>query len=234
MFSNSPDLKVVGKYPQLDKMFDGFNANRRHEAWGIIDYAQKKEPMKKTTGFKLRYHSKLTDWISFVHVGFGAALISERFYSLLQKFNCMDSICVDSEVEHRGKTYNYKFLFFPKRYDTFIDFSKSRFYIGFTNEWKSDITIRSYEEYIRKTNELEEIRKQTGGINHVLLLELYIDPLTADKDFFILPHLVRYFVSSRLKDAIDAHKISGIVFEPAQGYKKHVMDYTSNPPRQIT
>lgn len=51
ILKSSVDLKIVGKYPQLEKMFDGFNALRRYETWGIIDGKQAKEPMKKITGF---------------------------------------------------------------------------------------------------------------------------------------------------------------------------------------
>lgn len=180
----------------------------------------------------MKYHSKLTDWVSFVEAS-PAALISNRFYNLLQKFDCMTSICVDSEVEHRGKVYDYKFIFFPDNYGQFIDFVKSRFYIGFTSNWKSDVTIRSYEEYLRKTKELEDIRKATGEINSVHILELYINPLVANKDFFQLPRLVYYLVSSRLKEAIEEQGLTGITFAPAQGYKKHVMDYSVDPPREV-
>lgn len=230
----SADLKIVGKFPQMEKMFDGFNALEVYEAWGIIGGKQVKEPIKQISGFKLRYHSKLTDLISFVQVGFNALIMSKRFYDLLQTFNCMPFISVESELTHRSNTYSYKFVLFQDVYPQYIDFNKSRFYIGFSSNWKSDVTISSYEEYHRKTKELESLRDSTNERDYLEILELHINSSMVVKDVFLLPNMAAFIVSSRLKAAIEEMAISGVKFLPAQGYIKHVMDYSVNPPRQIT
>lgn len=232
--NDSADLKIIGKnYPQLEKMYDGFNYGHLYAAWGL-DPAWCPNPMTKLTGFQLKYHSKVTDWISFVALGFGATLVSDRFYSLMQQYNCMKSLCVDSEVEHHGKTYPYKFLYFPDNYPQFIDFNKTRFYIGSTaNGWEADVEIGSLDEHLALTQRLQEERKATGKIRSVKILELFMKPPQDTLDWFRLPMVVHYVVSARLREAIETHNITGVQFEPAQGHKFVVNDYSVMPPRVV-
>lgn len=228
----SADLKIVGKYPQLEKMFDGFHGQYRYEAWGLFN-SRTTVPMKKATGFELKYHAKMTDWVSFVQVGADAALISERLYDLLCAFDPMPFISVDAEVGHRKKIYPYKFLCFTERYDHFIDFKRSRFFIGFASNWEKDVVINSFEEYSLAQASLEEERTRTGKITRVNLIDLFIDLNKANKDLFKFQFRPELIVSARLKEAIEKSGITGLKFEPAQGYKFHVLDYSVNPPRQI-
>ncbi len=228
--TDSADSKIVGKFPQLEKMFDGFNALRRFEVWGLHSELRK-TPMENISGFQLKHHSKLTDWISFVQVGFGSALISERFHTLLQNFDCMPSISVDSEVNYQKNTYHYKFLYFPEVFNQFIDFKKTRFFIGSTNKWEADVSIHSFEQFKAASAELEEIRVRTGKIRSIKILELYFNSSKTNKDFFKISNIVNYIVSARLKDAIIENGITGVEFTPAQGYKAHVMD--SHSPNNV-
>jgi hypothetical protein len=229
----STDLKIIGKnYPQLEEMYDGFHYNHRYAAWGL-DPEWLPNPMTKVTGFRLKYHSKVTDWISFVALGFGAVLISDRFYNLVQQYNCMKSLCVDSEVDHHSKTYPYKFLYFPDNYPQFIDFSRTRSYIGTSRGWEEDVKIGSLEEYQAITRRLQKEREATGNIRVVRFLELYMKPPQETLDWFRLPMVVHYVVSARLKEAIEAHNITGIQFEPAQGHKFVVNDYSVTPPQVV-
>lgn len=231
---DSTNLKEIGRdYPQLEKMHDGFHAKHRYAPWGL-DQEWCPKPLEKLTGFRLKYHSKVTDWISFVAVGRESALISARFYTLMQQFNCMPSLCVDSEVEHHSRTYPYKFLYFPNDFPQFIDFSKTRSFIGPISGWEKNIEIGSLEEYENISLQLQKDREPGGRIRTVRFLELFIKPPQDTLDWFRLPMVVHHVVSARLKEAIEAHNITGVQFEPAQGHKFVVNDYSVTPPRVIT
>lgn len=229
--NETSETKIIGKFPQLEKMFVGFHGLYRYEAWGLFN-SRNSAPMKQVKGFDMKYHSKMTDWISFVQVGFGAALISERLYNLFLSFESMPFIAVDAEVNHRNKTYLYKFLYFTESFEQFIDFNKSRFYIG-RLDWEKNIELKSLSAYRMAQESLEQEIAKTGKINRVKILELHIDPDLADKDIFKLPFLTQYIVSERLKAAIETNGITGLKFEPAQGHKFHVLDYSQDPPREI-
>jgi hypothetical protein len=239
-----PNPKTVGKSPQIEKEYDGFHVRRPYAAWGVQDINPTTAALQAARdsgaaptllkGFKLRHHSKSTDWVSVGALSYLAMLVSTRFYDLLQQFDCMTCFATDSEVLHHGKEYTYKLLYFPDTYPQFLDFQKSRFYIGFTDRWEEDVKLSSYEEYITKREELEEIRAKTGVVKCVELLEMYFDKaMVGTKDFFRIPTMARYFVSARLKEAIEAAKMTGMVFTPAQGHKFRVFDRSIEPPREV-
>ncbi|MBP6812507.1 MAG: hypothetical protein KA138_13355 [Saprospiraceae bacterium] len=237
--NHSTDLKVIGKFPQLEKMFDGYNAKRRFEAWGLFS-ENRDTPMSSVSGFELKYHAKLTDWISAGYFGIlNSILISEKFYNLLQTFNCMEYISVDAEVRHRGKSYPYKFLYLPKESNNVINFEKSRFYIGQSGGggWLSDIRIESYQEYLQKNEQLKEHNsealKTDGLLQDIYLRELHINNTIIDKDFFKLTIMVALIISQPLKEAMEELKISGVAISPVEGYKRQVWDYSVNPPREV-
>ena len=232
----STDSKIIGSnYPQLKKMFDGFHALRRYEAFGLFNDVRH-VPMEKVVGFELNYHAKVTDWVSAAQFGADSALFSERFYKLLQTYNCMEDISVDAEVNHHNKTYLYKFIYFPKQYYQFIDFKKSRFYIN-CNGWIGDIHFSDYDHYDKTIREYEQLNKveaeKTGSYKkkYIRILELNLDASIIDKDFFRI--FIHRIVSARLKEAIEEAGMTGMVFIPAQGHIEPTMDVTVNPPREV-
>ena len=186
----STDFKVIGKYPQLEKMFDGFNGQYRYEAWGLFSDRRQK-PMEYLKGFKLYYHAKAIDWVKAAQFGTDAGLFSLRFFNLLQKYDCMDMISVDSEVNHHDKKYPYKFIYFPQTHNQFIDFERSRIYLN-RSGWVGDVNVKNYEEFSNYLQELDERnrilneRKEYDQTRSMCFLELYLDEKKVNLDFFRL------------------------------------------------
>ena len=72
LMNRSTDPKIIGKFPQLEKMFDGFHGFYRYEAWGLFS-DRRQTPMERVTGFKLYYHAKAIDWIAAAQLLFPSA-----------------------------------------------------------------------------------------------------------------------------------------------------------------
>ena len=232
------DPKIIGSnFPQLEKMFDGFHALRRYEAFGLFNEVRH-TPMEKVTGFELKYHARVTDWVSAAQFGTDSALFSERFYKLLQTFNGMDDISVEAEVNHHNKTYPYKFIYFPTTYDHFIDFIRSRFYVKI-NKSIEHINFENYDHFTSTKIGFDNFNKEAGqkGLykiqKYIWLLEVYLDESKIDIDFFRLGVSIEWIVSARLKEAIETAGMTGMTFLPAQGYLKPTMDNSVNPPREV-
>jgi len=232
------DPKIIGSnFPQLKKMFDGFHALRRYEAFGLFNDVRH-VPMDKVLGFELNYHARVTDWVSAAQFGTDSTLISERFYRLLQTFNCMETISVDAEVTHHNKTYPYKFIYFPTTYDHFIDFTRSRFYVKI-NKSIELINFENYDYFTSTKIGFDNFNKeaeQKGLYNtkkYINLLEIHLDESKIDLDFFRLGISIEWIVSARLKEAIEAAGMTGMTFLPAQGHLKPTMDNSVNPPREV-
>jgi hypothetical protein len=219
----STDISIIGsKYPQLEKMFDGFYADYWYEAFGIKS-PRRQTPMEQVSGFRLYYHAKVTDWISGASICNDMSLLSDKFYHLLQEYRCMDAVSIDSLVEHHKKTYPYKFNYYPNVYENAIDFKRSIFYIKYWDGKMEDIEFDNYEEY-RKLKDEFWVYNQNAPAEQTRLIKcstLYFDETACELDFFRLGALVspRFVVTPALKEAMEAAGITGIRFEPAQGHK---------------
>ena len=239
--SKSTDPKVIGpKYPQCEEMCGEYYYPAPWSVWKIPSEGELKV-LPKVDCFELKYHAKVTDLISAIQLSAPSVmLLSERFYNLLMNFNCMCSVVFESKVMHRKKAYPYRFLYFPEQHVHFIDFKKSRFYIGDAGRtWRYNISISSFEEYKKEQGKREQqndiARKKVGEKMEIItLLELHLDESKIDKDLFRLRGpMLAFIVSQRLKDAIESQGLTGMKFTPAQGFKRHVMDFSVTPPRKI-
>lgn len=242
-FTGSADLKVVGKFPQLEKMFDGFNMLRRYEAFGIVG-EERTAPKEKLQGFRLKYHAKMTDLISAAQFGSDCKLMSDRLYDLIMGYKVMPHTAVPSEVVHRQKRQRYMFVYFPESYRHFVDFKKSRFFLYERSihykgsHYKGAISFENYEAY---EEEQARIDKQNKGAyqtqkptTYIEVSELFLDEQIVDLDFFCVPRFhPRNIVSDRLRKAVEVAGMTGIGFSPAQSFKRQVFDYSVFPPKAV-
>ena len=164
-------------------------------------------------------------------------LISQRFFSLLREYSCMDAIPVDSEVLHIDKPYPYKFIYFPKAQNHFVDFNRSRLYLNTSTGWSGDIKFDNFEQYEKTRQDLNKknIEARSQGEYHkernIRALELFIDEAKANLDFFRIDRMmIAFVVSERLKSAIESQGLTGMQFIPAQGHVMPTMDASVTRP----
>jgi hypothetical protein len=225
---SSTDNEVIGHgytFPQLKKMFDGFNIDYPKETFGV-EGNRRLLPMEKATGFVLKHHTKVTDWISGANVGYDEMLISERFYHLLAGYNCLKMIVVDSEVTHHAKTFPYKYIFCPESQEHTIDFERSIIEMKDNNKNRiSTPKFKDFDEYNQwyahqNTLNREASRSQQYHlIRYAKCSTVFFNEQT-ELDFFRLSGIITpvFVVSSRLKKAIDQAGITGLNFISAQGF----------------
>jgi hypothetical protein len=148
----------------------------------------------------------------------------------------MDMIPLNAEVLHKENKHAYKFVHMPLFYVEFVDFEKSRFYIGYGQRWVADVGFASFEDYQEKKKALDAYNNTVDtGQRYIKLLELRLDESKVTLDFFRLNYFASsWIVSKRLKEAIEAAGMTGMEFLPAQGHTYPTMDYTVDPPRPIT
>lgn len=218
----SSDLKTIGKhYPQLDRMFSGYNALQPWAAFGLLPNGTG-SPYTNADDFKLKYHAKVTDWISGAAIGFSQMLISNRFFNLLCNFNCPAWVVVDATVNHKDKRLPYKYIHLSDRYPSFIDLRKSKFKIVDSAEEPNSV-----EQIIKSPQEIQEIRQRLHTENlkfsaqstlhkcsYIRFAEVYLDEQSINKDFFSVPLITKFLISERLKEAIEAEGINGVQFKP--------------------
>lgn len=218
----SADSKIIGRhYPQLERMFAGYNALQPWAAFGLLPNGTG-SPYTNADDFKLKYHAKATDWISGAAIGFSQMLISDRFFNLLCNFNCPAWVVVDATVNHKDKRLPYKYILLTDTYPSFIDLRKSKFKIVDSAEEPNSV-----EQIIKSPQEIQEIRQRLHTENlkfsaqntldkcsYLRYSAVFLDKQSIDKDFFLIPLSAKFIISERLKIAMEAEGISGVQFTP--------------------
>jgi|GEM_PF-6669985 len=236
----STDLKVIGKYPQSEKMCGEDVGHYDYRLPYSVRWIPSEGELKtspKVDCFELKHHAKATDLISTVQVSsLAVVLISERFYQFLQKFNCMPSMAFQSQVVHRDKKLCYQFLYFPEYQNQFVDFNQSRFVLktpvpGTYEHKREEITFKNFDEYLQKYQFLEHTRLASSNPDeryYIQAANLCINESVANLDFFRLRHPNdNFFVSAKLKESIEDNGFTGMEFIPVQGAKIIDLDDTT-------
>ena len=216
----SSNIKEVGKIPQSEEGSFG-DIKQDFIPWeGIIDVNFKlPEP-------NLEKKAKQT---SLIHVAFIRStflVIDDQFLALLAEFN------IGNYQDWKIQTWQNKqllnkynlFILNDTKQDKYIDFLQSEFYIrsySSSSFEKETVTLRNYNEYV---TEKERLRK-----DNLLLLSknVTLDLREAKEDMFRLVNAPPggYFVSEKLKDAIQKNGFNGMSFEEVSELKNIIVMY---------
>ena len=204
----SSNLKEIGKFPQSEDCIIG-DVQQDFIPWeGKIDFDFKlPEPI-------LEKKAKQTSYIVVVAIS-KFLVIDDEFLSFLRLFN------IGNYQEWKINTWQNKqlidkynlFLINNTKQDKYIDFSKSEFYSKKLGDWDNSsaqqpVSVNDYDEYV---SEKERLRK-----DKLMLLEkkVYLDLSKATEDMFRIVNAPPggYFVSERLKNAIEESGFTGMEF----------------------
>lgn len=127
-------------------------------------------------------------------------------------------------VHHKKKILDDYSLFymFNKNQDDFVNFKESKFSVGsgdnyFTRENYKDVKINNYGDYI----EMREMLIDEGLV--IVCDELILNLTNLDLDMFRLNvHTGGYFVSERLKNAIEQNRFTGMRFQEIEEFNSNI------------
>ena len=163
--------------------------------------------------FLLTPYAKFTDFMDMSPISDSTVkMISPRFLKLLQDFQLADHQLFKTKVFDKTKGWDYYFLYFTQAFDEeFVDFERSEFAITHISKIISPIEINSFEEF------KEKLQKARNDSNRIHYTSLVFKTEKIPYDFFrIYKTFYRgFFVSERLKEAIEAAGLTGITFKLA-------------------
>jgi hypothetical protein len=162
---------------------------------------------------KLDRRAKVTDVMSDVTIPAVGLLVNKKVREIFDQHNLMSHKYYPVEIEAKGDILHYDFFqpFDEKNLDSYIDFEKSSFeWRGFTIE-SSSVKLYSYKEYKEKRN--------TRGIcDDIVLTDIVLkNTFSKEWDVFTFSPIRggRYFfISEKLKNALEANNVSGIEYHP--------------------
>lgn len=198
-------IKEVGTYPQCQESIDvGDMRNGKIPIEGRIDIKFKLPVLK------LENRSKLTSALStFLRMRF--LIIDDLFLEFIKQFNIDDFQSWKIDVWQNKKLLTkYNMFTTNNSKQNCIDFNKSIFRTGTYSDftYKGDIIkIKDYTRYLIK---VEELKKKELRIRHEKIVYNFEN---VKEDLFRTPFESYYFVSEKLKNAIEKENFTGIKFE---------------------
>ena len=163
--------------------------------------------------FLLAPYAKITDFMRMASISYSTVkMISPRFLELLQNFQLADHQLFKTKVFDKTRGWDYYFFYFTQTFDEeYVDFEQSEFVITHISRIISPIEINSFEEFKEKRR---EVRNDSNTVDYISLV---FKTEKIPYDFFrIYKTFYRgFFVSERLKEAIEAAGLTGMTFKLA-------------------
>lgn len=211
--TSSRNRKEIGKKPQSETGNQG-DIQQDFMPWeGKIDF-----------DFKLPepYLEKRAKQVSFLDVAFihpyQFLVLDDSLLSFLKKFNLgsyQDWKINTWQNKELIKKYNL-FLLNDTKQDQYINFSESEFLIGKLGDWRDrtirkPVDIKSYTDYVYLKNDLRKTKDKKRLRNNKVVLDL--SNTTEDMFRLVNAPLGGYFVSEKLKNAIEKNGFTGMDFK---------------------
>jgi len=217
------DTRNVGESPQGQESIKfGDVQNFGIGSPGVIDDIDLPEPI-------LHKKAILTDYLDIVAISSNLFMvIHERFLDFIKSFYIGKYQAWPILIHHKSKQLTDYYLFRLNDIcdEDYVDYHASEFFIekgglGLPIE-RIPVQIHDYQEFIRKR---EEIRNQKEANPILKSYRTILNLSNAKKDLFRLyetPSCGGYYISERLKNAIEEAGLTGMAFKEIHEYNKRI------------
>lgn len=218
IFEPAVDTPETGSvYPQVHKMAPGYNFKAENSVHAL-SRARKEFPdyTPNLDYFIVDGRAKLTDLLS-ISVMYGGFLISKNLKELFQQFNLPLHRFYPAKVLHKKVFHDYYWMHIICDMTDFVDYPNSKFFIYYNYFHDlGDIKINSKVDLFQKETELianNEGKTVTIWSKRITLNSLFDKTL----DLFEVGNFdSKYYVSERLKSAVEKEKLTGISIKYAE------------------
>lgn len=216
--------KIIGKYPQSTEVKNLADINKMYNyGW--------EGPIKNLPAIPmpiLNSKAKPTTFLS-IHINKLIFLVVKNcFVDFLATFNVGNFQFWSIEVEHSNKVLREYVLFHlsnPSQ-EELVNFEDSQFLIGKLGDWKDPNTrepvkVTNYYQYCN----LIEVLKESEDNLQIRCNKLILNLSNIKKDIFRLSNIPfgnGYYVSERLKSAIENEHFTGLKFKEIEKYNKYI------------
>ena len=215
--SNSADEKIIGAaYPQCHSFVKGITEEDEERFYNFDEYFNKKECLPpfelKLDGYKFYYRCKLTNFIS--HVSSKLLLMDKTALDLMLQFNLGQHIVIPATVYKSNNPLELFFLYIANPIMQYIDFPKCIFEVNVVNNCTKE-RYTGFKDY----QSLRDFKKMMWNSNENYFSTQPIQLILSSDfptqlDVFRIPYFnaYYYFMSDRLKNAIEEAELTGLNF----------------------
>ncbi len=202
VFKLAFDPSAVGVYPQVGERWPWATDRSGPDSYTMT-------PLKGHITFNIIFPhfvledgAKLTDWVSATNINRNYWMVSTRLMELLKKYHLDEYQYFPAPVHTPTGIVGYHLIYFPwPRQDDFIDWEKSLF-----KEDNQGISVElkfpESRKYLMENNDNTKMKEAV----------IFPDKITMDV-FRFTNYRSGFYVSERLKNAMEAAGMTGIVYE---------------------
>lgn len=194
--------KVIGTYPQLIDMIDGYDYDAFNSVNNLQIYRGVEPPFLNPNldGFKATKGAKITDIMSGP-IGGRGFILNDKLKSIFEKFKIPKHYFFKANVYHKINCYdNYFWFHLVSDFRHFVNYNSSLFFKG--NE---TVIFNNYNEYLK----FSEFNDRHGFLR-AEKLELSQEFYLLDFDLFMISNYDQtIYISDLLRDALIESNISG-------------------------
>jgi len=210
--TNNIDPKIVGRYDQSE------SAHNAPKFWEHIENGEINEGMTIPEPI-LHSKANLTSYLSSVPINRLLFLILKKeFVEFLKDFNVSSFQTWNMKVHYRNKIITNYCLFYlshpsQKKY---VDYRNSEFYIGNIKDYKwvgEEINISDYENFLSIREDLRSQRLMLKAKKFVFNFSEATEDLIRITDAPPVVGSKGYYVSEKLKSAIEVEGFTGMTFK---------------------
>ena len=223
IFHGSIDNKVVGKYPQSEEV----------KVYGNLHELPLNQPIKEDKLIMqepiLLKKAKLTSYLDITAILRNRYMvINDNLMNFLAKFAISEYTKWPIKIHQADNVIsNYKLFHISYPSDEMIvDYKNSEFLVGKLGDWRDPsirkpVKVDSYAGYLNLRNEL----RNRSDNSEIRCNKLIIDFTKTDFDLLRLanvPFGARYYISEKLKDAIEKEGFTGFDFKEIEYDNKNI------------
>jgi len=208
------NTQEIGKYPQDGgvKKVGSFHINCPVLGW---DNPVTEIPILPELIISTR--AKPTSYITNTAIPNWFLIIKNYFIDFLNDFSIQDHQFWQLKVHHKSSIIN-DYSLFHLSYSSeneYVDFANSSFYLGKMTDFKyvgDNVNISSYDNYLS----FREVSEKEDSNLMLKASKIVLDFQNVKEDLFRLtnvPNIGGYFVSEKLKNAIEKNKFTGMAFK---------------------
>lgn len=211
----SYNIKETGKSPQS---IEGFMGDIQKD---ILPFEGPIEFEFNLPIPKLQKGARLTTLLSVVMFSGRYFAFGDEFIDFLKDFNIGEYQHWPIDVIQNKKIVKGYNLFYlaTTRQREYIDYANSSFYVGSIRDYKfvgDDVRVSNYEEFLKIKNELRDKKL------FLKYSKLVINLTNAEEDIFRFVNSFEggYYVSNRLRQAIEDNQFTGFAFDEIENNNK--------------
>lgn len=212
------DIKETGKYPQSTTCKEHGDTYKINKIEGEIKSFNPPEPILDSKSRPTSYlHSIPVSYIKLM-------IINDNLMKFIVEFGVNSYQMWKAKIHHRKKVLKNYFFFYltNSAQERYVDYAKSKFYIGKLKDWKfrgDSIKVKDYNNY----KSIFELLHNDGY--WLKCDELVFDFSSANEDLLRLtdiPFGHGYYVSERLKNAMEKERFTGMAFKEIEDHNKRI------------